>query len=101
MTSTTTTPSPISPSAPSGFVSAPSSTRTQKKRSRLPLLFIVPTLIVLVAALGYPVGWQIVTSFQHFGMLQQFGQPPEWVGFDNYKALLTDSTLWVIVGRSI
>ncbi|GAB3063896.1 sugar ABC transporter permease [Intrasporangium mesophilum] len=101
MTSTTTTPTPTPPSATSGLVSATTPTRPRTRRSRLPLLFVVPTVILLLAALGYPVGWQIVTSFQHFGMLQQFGQPPEWVGFDNYKALLTDSTLWVIVGRSI
>ena len=67
----------------------------------MPAVLVVPTLLVLLAALGYPVGWQIVTSFQHFGMMQQFGQPPEWVGLSNYTALLTDPNLWVIVGRSI
>ena len=69
--------------------------------SRLPALLVLPTLVVLVAALGYPVGWQIITSFQHYGMLQQFGQPPEWVGLGNYTALLSDPNLWVVVGRSI
>jgi len=34
-------------------------------------------------------------------MLQQFGQPPEWVGLGNYTALLSDPNLWVVVGRSI
>jgi N,N'-diacetylchitobiose transport system permease protein len=61
----------------------------------------VPTVVVLAAALGYPVGWQLVTSFQHFGMLQQFGQPPEWVGLENYRALVTDSALWAVVIRSL
>jgi len=62
---------------------------------------VLPSLVLLVAALGYPVGWQVVTSFQHFGMMQQFGQPPEWVGLSNYATLVTDPELWVIVGRSI
>ena len=62
---------------------------------------MLPSLVLLVAALGYPVGWQVVTSFQHFGMMQQFGQPPEWVGLANYTSLVTDPELWVIVGRSI
>src|SRR5262245_52682459 len=97
MTSTTTAP----PRTPTRSFADPSPAPQKKKRSRIPLLLIVPTVVLLIAALGYPVGWQVVTSFQHFGMLQQFGQPPEWVGFDNYKALLTDSNLWVIVGRSI
>jgi N,N'-diacetylchitobiose transport system permease protein len=73
----------------------------KRPRRPLPAVLVVPTLLVLVAALGYPVGWQVVTSFQHFGMMQQFGQPPEWVGLSNYTALLTDPSLWVIVGRSL
>jgi N,N'-diacetylchitobiose transport system permease protein len=68
---------------------------------RVPLALIVPTLLVLLVALGYPIGWQIITSFQHYGMLQQFGQPPEWVGLDNYTALFTDSYLWLVIARSI
>lgn len=67
----------------------------------MPLILVVPTLLLLVAALGYPVGWQVTTSFQKFGLMQQFGKPPEWVGLGNYAALLTDSNLWVIVARSV
>ena len=70
-------------------------------RRRVPLALIVPTLLILVVALGYPIGWQVITSFQHYGMLQQFGQPPEWVGLDNYTALFTDGYLWVVIARSI
>ncbi len=68
---------------------------------RVPLALIIPTLLILLVALGYPIGWQVVTSFQHYGMLQQFGQPPEWVGLDNYVALFTDSYLWIVIARSI
>ena len=70
-------------------------------RRHTPAWLVLPSLVLLVAALGYPVGWQVVTSFQHFGMMQQFGQPPEWVGLANYASLVTDPELWVIVGRSI
>lgn len=70
-------------------------------RRRTPLLLVLPTLVVLVAALGYPVGWQVVTSFQKYGMLQQFGQPPEWVGLGNYQALVTDPALWAVIVRSV
>ncbi|HET7801325.1 MAG TPA: sugar ABC transporter permease [Humibacillus xanthopallidus] len=68
---------------------------------RVPLALIIPTLLILLVALGYPIGWQVITSFQHYGMLQQFGQPPEWVGLDNYTALFTDGYLWVVIARSI
>ncbi|GAA1499029.1 carbohydrate ABC transporter permease [Paeniglutamicibacter kerguelensis] len=73
----------------------------KKRRSKTPLLLIAPTLIILVAALGYPVGWQVYTSFQKFGLKQQFGAPPEFVGLENYTALLSDPNFWVILGRSL
>ncbi|MFJ6417950.1 carbohydrate ABC transporter permease [Paeniglutamicibacter sp. NPDC091659] len=73
----------------------------KKRKSKAPLLLIAPTLVILVAALGYPVGWQIYTSFQKFGLKQQFGAPPEFVGLDNYTALLADPNFWVILGRSL
>ncbi|GGM87405.1 sugar ABC transporter permease [Terrabacter tumescens] len=94
MTSTATAP-PETASAPPEAPPAP------RPRRHLPALLVVPAVVLLVAALGYPVGWQVVTSFQHFGMMQQFGQPPEWVGLANYTALLSDPNLWVIVGRSL
>ena len=68
---------------------------------RVPFLLVVPTVVILVVALGYPVGWQIVTSFQEFGLAQQFGQPPEWVGIENYRALVNDPALWAVIVRSI
>jgi N,N'-diacetylchitobiose transport system permease protein len=70
-------------------------------RRRTPWLLVVPTLVILVAALGYPIGWQLVTSFRKFGLRQQFGQPPEWVGLENYRTLVTDPNLWAVVTRSI
>lgn len=94
MTSTATAPPETAP--------APKPTPPARPaRRHTPAWLVLPSLVLLVAALGYPVGWQVVTSFQHFGMMQQFGQPPEWVGLSNYATLVTDPELWVIVGRSI
>ena len=58
-------------------------------------------LVLLVAALGYPIGWQVVTSFQQYGLMQQFGAAAPFVGLDNYIALVTDPYLWTVVVRSI
>ena len=33
-------------------------------------------------------------SFQEFGRAQVFGAPPEFVGFENYVAILTDPEFW-------
>ncbi len=94
MTSTATAPPETAP--------APEPTAPARPaRRHTPAWLVLPSLVLLVAALGYPVGWQVVTSFQHFGMMQQFGQPPEWVGLANYASLVTDPELWVIVGRSL
>lgn len=91
-----------------GTTTAPTTQRTaperhpnRKRSSRLPLLLIIPTLVLLTAALGYPIGWQVLTSFREYGLMQQFGAPAPFVGLDNYVALVTDPYLWTVVGRSV
>jgi N,N'-diacetylchitobiose transport system permease protein len=92
-TGTTTAPTTPSTAAPQ--------LRNRKQKNRLPLILIVPALVLLVAALGYPIGWQVVTSFKQYGLMQQFGAPAPFVGLDNYVALVTDPYLWTVVVRSI
>ncbi|MGH8839436.1 MAG: carbohydrate ABC transporter permease [Jiangellaceae bacterium] len=88
--------SPAIPAAPEAGSRAP-----RRRRSRLPYTLLVPSVAVLLLAAGYPLGRQLVMSLQEYGLAQQFGQPAEWVGLDNYVALLTDSYLWTVVLRSI
>jgi len=73
----------------------------RKRRSPVPYLLILPAIVILVLALGYPLIWQVRTSMQMFGLKQQFGQPPEFVGLQNYIDLFTDSYMWTVVIRSI
>jgi N,N'-diacetylchitobiose transport system permease protein len=91
-----------------GTTTAPTTPRTvtppQRRRSRrhlLPLLLITPALVLLLAALGYPIVWQVLTSFRQYGLLQQFGAPAPFVGLDNYASLVTDPYLWTVVVRSV
>jgi N,N'-diacetylchitobiose transport system permease protein len=58
-------------------------------------------LAVLAGGLGYPLIWQAITSLQKFGLAQQFGQPPEFVGLGNYISVLTGDELGPVVLRSI
>ena len=53
-------------------------------------------------ALGYPLVRQVVLSFQDFGLAQQFGRPPEWVGLAQLpRRSLADGYLWRVTLRSI
>jgi len=73
----------------------------QRRPSRTPYLLIAPAVAILALSMGYPLVWQLVTSTQTFGLAQQFGKAPEWVGLANYVTLFTDSYLWTVVARSI
>lgn len=66
-----------------------------------PYVLLLPAVLVLLLALGYPLVWQVITSFQSFGLAQQFGQPPEFVGFGNYVEIFTDPRAWTVIGRSL
>jgi N,N'-diacetylchitobiose transport system permease protein len=66
-----------------------------------PYLLLIPVLAVLAGGLGYPLIWQAITSLQKFGLAQQFGQPPEFVGLGNYISVLTGDELGPVVLRSI
>ncbi len=72
-----------------------------RRRSFAPYALLIPTVVVLVLAMGYPLVWQLITSLQQFGLAQQFGQPAPFVGFGNYVKLATDPYLWTVVGRSL
>lgn len=71
------------------------------RRTPLPIGLVLPAAALLALALGYPLGRQVVLSLQEFGLAQQFGRPPEWVGLGNYRELVGDSYLWTVVGRTV
>nr|WP_234346469.1 sugar ABC transporter permease [Cellulomonas timonensis] len=73
----------------------------KRRKPRAPFFLLAPAVVLLLAALAYPVGWQIVTSMQRFGLAQQFGASAEFVGLGNYARLVTDPELWGVVLRSL
>jgi N,N'-diacetylchitobiose transport system permease protein len=89
------------PSSTAHVVALPTTLSTQKRRSRVPYLLLIPTVLVLLLGMGYPLIWQIVTSLQNYGLAQQFGKPAEFVGLQNYVELAGDPTLWIVVGKSL
>jgi N,N'-diacetylchitobiose transport system permease protein len=75
--------------------------RRTPSKGVLPYGLLLPALVALVLALGYPLVRQFVLSFQEYGLAQQFGQPPTWTGLDNYRDLVDDSYLWILVLRTV
>jgi N,N'-diacetylchitobiose transport system permease protein len=78
-----------------------SDTVRHARTTPLPYVLLVPAVLALTLALGYPLVRQVVLSFQDFGLAQQFGRPPEWIGLENYRQLVTDGYLWRVTARSI
>lgn len=73
----------------------------RRPRVKLPYFLTIPAIVVVLVGTGYPLVWQFITSFREYGLAQQFGQPPTWVGVQNYADLLGDSEFWAIVVRSV
>lgn len=89
-------------SSPAPAQAAPVPVPARRRRPTVaPYLLLVPVIAILLLALGYPLAWQFVTSTQHFGLAQQFGKPPAFVGAANYAELFTNAQTWEVVGRSI
>jgi N,N'-diacetylchitobiose transport system permease protein len=76
------------------------SRRTRVLRAATPWALLAPTVAVLLVLVGYPLVKLVITSTQRYGRAQVFGQPPEFVGLDNYRAVLTDPQFWTVLGRS-
>jgi len=95
---TTVIPETREDTAPKARTVEPSARRTVL----VPYLLILGAVLVLLLGMGYPVVWQIVTSFQKYGALQQLGgKAPDFVWFDNYIAIAGNGTFWAVVTRSV
>ncbi|MGW0966191.1 carbohydrate ABC transporter permease [Streptomyces sp. NPDC002516] len=86
---------------PPAAAKAPRARRT-RGAAAAPWALLAPCLLVLALVLGYPLVRLVTLSFQKFGQSQLWGfQPPESVGFDNFKGVLSDGEFWAVVVRTI
>ncbi|HWM77051.1 MAG TPA: ABC transporter permease, partial [Methylomirabilota bacterium] len=66
---------------------------TQRRRDiRNAYLLLSPALILLLAVLAYPVGWEVWTSLTSFSPLQDGATA--FVGAQNYSRQLGDAEFW-------
>ncbi|MBM9503577.1 carbohydrate ABC transporter permease [Actinacidiphila acididurans] len=102
-TTTTEVPPPRHSSPPSDGGTPRRPPRGRRAgRWAAPWLLLAPCLLVLVLVLGYPLVRLATLSFQDYKKPQLWGfKPATWVGFDNYKAVLTDNEFWSVVVRTV
>ena len=67
-----------------------------------PWLLLVPALAVLGALMLFPLARVVVLSFQEFGLRELNAGGAAWVGFANYRDLLSDPRLWqTVLGNTV
>lgn len=87
---------------PEEAIKAAAQARKAKRRlRRAPYWLIAAAVGILLVGTGYPTAWQVVTSFQSYGLAQQFGAAADFVGLENYTDLLGDTEFWLVVARSL
>lgn len=64
------------------------------------LMFILPTMIVLIVMNIIPLFYSLFLSFTEYSVIS--ADPPVWVGIQNYQTLLSDPAVWkqfAVTGR--
>jgi multiple sugar transport system permease protein len=85
---------------PQQQVYSPPTPRRQMSDRRIVLLFVLPTIILLIVMNLFPLIYSLYLSFTSYSVIS--GTPPEWVGLQNYQDILTDPRFWnnfAITGR--
>jgi multiple sugar transport system permease protein len=71
----------------------------KKAERRLGLLLCAPAAIVMIAVTGWPIVYSVWLSLQRYDL--RFPAQQEFVGFDNYVAVLTSSYWWTAFGTTM
>ncbi|GLY07441.1 MULTISPECIES: sugar ABC transporter permease [Actinoplanes] len=75
--------------------------RRRNRDARAAWLLSLPTLVILLALLGYPLYRMILLSFQNMRLRELITDlAPPWAGVDQYVKALTDGVFWGVVGRT-
>jgi N,N'-diacetylchitobiose transport system permease protein len=67
----------------------------------VPYLLVLPVIVAVGAILGYPLYRLVTLSFQRYGLPELIQRKGEWIGFDNYRSVLSDSVFWDTLGRTV
>ena len=76
-----------------------SSGTMQKRESRLGILLILPTVILIGAVIIYPIIYNIILSFQKVALNPN--RPSKFIGLEDYTKLFADPTFYKSLGVTI
>ncbi|MFF9312636.1 carbohydrate ABC transporter permease [Streptomyces sp. NPDC014748] len=65
-----------------------------------PYLLVAPAVLGMLYLLVYPLARAVLISFQDFRLRQLIAGDAKFVGFANYRTLLTDPRFWTVVRRT-
>jgi N,N'-diacetylchitobiose transport system permease protein len=85
-------------------IAAPDLEPALPRRSRahlLPYALITPSVAAIAGVLAFPMGMLVWLSLQHYGLRELIAQSGQWVGLNNYKAILGDALFHQVLVRSI
>lgn len=77
----------------------PALSEGKKAERKLGLWLCAPAFIVMIAVTGYPIVYSIWLSLQRYDL--RFPAQQQFVGFDNYGAVLSNSYWWTAFGTTM
>lgn len=80
---------------------SPPTAPARSRRALLPYTLLAPSLLLLAAVLGYPLYRLVLVSLQRYRLRELIRGRGEYVGLDNYRAVLTDPFFWTVVLRTV
>jgi multiple sugar transport system permease protein len=66
----------------------------------MPYIFLMPTALLLLAVVAYPIGHAGWMSFHQLDLLRPSPQP-KYVGFENYRDMLSRPDFWQAAARTV
>jgi N,N'-diacetylchitobiose transport system permease protein len=104
VTGASTAPAPataVTPVIPGPAGPAPGAAGPRRRSGWLPYALVVPSVVVLLVLLGWPVVRDVLISFQRLGLAELVQRRTVWVGLANYAAVLSDPFFWTVVLRTV
>jgi multiple sugar transport system permease protein len=69
--------------------------------SAIPYLYLLPSAVFLLAIMGYPILYSIFMSFQKFNLATLVSRKMEFIGLQNYQAVLSNPQFMTALGHSL